>query len=77
MNDFSKVIQEGCYREQLEALRDLLAERLERAFPRDAAGIAKQLAEVLAELETLGAEDEESFIDRLQRDRDNRRSGTN
>ncbi|MGC5330986.1 hypothetical protein [Micromonospora sp. DT62] len=59
-DDFSHVMQKGTYREQLEAIRDLLAERLVKAFPKDAAGIAKQLGEVLAELEQLNADEEGS-----------------
>lgn len=69
-DDFMKVIQTGTYRERLEAIRDLLAERLLRAHPKDAAPIAKQLGEVLAELDQLDSDEERSPLDELRSSRE-------
>lgn len=65
MSDFTEVIRNGSRREQLEAIRDLLAERLLKAFPKDVAPIARELGEVITELEQLNEEEGGSPLDDL------------
>lgn len=64
----------GTYIERLAALRALLAERLERAGPRDVAPIAKQLADVDARLEELTVPEETDGVDEIAERRAARRA---
>lgn len=60
----------------LEALRDLLAERLEKAGPRDTASLAKQLGDVLRELADLKPSEESDSVDEIARKRAARRAAS-
>jgi hypothetical protein len=61
----SAVIKQGDRRLSLEAIRDKLAFELDEAFGRDAATIAKELASVIRELDSLPGGKEESTVDQL------------
>ena len=63
----------GDRRASLEALRDLLARQLETA-ERDVPALARQLREVMAELDALPNPKEKSPVDELTRKRAARRS---
>lgn len=60
----------------LTALRDLLAERLDAAGARDTSAIARQLADVLRELEELKIPEELDSVDEVSRKRDARRAAS-
>jgi hypothetical protein len=60
----STVVRNGDHRLSLIAIRDKLAEELDEAFGRDSAVIAKQLAEVIREIESLPGK-EASAVDDL------------
>lgn len=64
----------GPYLERLVALRDLLAERLIIAGPRDVAPIAKQLADVDARIEELSVPEETDGVDEIAERRAARRA---
>ncbi|MEU1602678.1 hypothetical protein [Micromonospora matsumotoense] len=66
--DFVGIVQAGEFEESLEAIRDLLAQRLVEATARDSATVAKQLVAVITELKKLGAGPEEDGIDDLRDD---------
>jgi len=69
------VIATGKRRESLEALRDHLAQELENAPAGIAIGpIAKELRTVLAELDSMPNEKEESAVDDLAKRRASRRA---
>ena len=63
----------GDLRRQLEALRDLLAARLESATPGETASLARQFAEVARAIADLPAK-EKSNLDDLVARRDKRRA---
>ncbi|MDG4750614.1 hypothetical protein O7630_06670 [Micromonospora sp. WMMD718] len=65
-SELVEIVQSGDIRASLEAIRDNLAGRLETAYSRDAAGIAKQLQEVIERLELIEDEEEASDVDDLQ-----------
>lgn len=70
---FRETVAGGDLRGSLEALRDLLAERLEGAEPRETAAIARQLADVILRLDGLpGAE--KSELDDLEARRKRRKA---
>lgn len=64
----------GHYIERLVALRDLLAQRLVVAAPRDVAPIAKQLADVDARIEELSVPEEADGVDEIAERRAARRA---
>lgn len=64
----------GTYIERLVALRDLLADRLERAGARDVAPIAKQLSDIDARLEELTVPEESDGVDEIAKRRLARRA---
>lgn len=64
----------GTYIDRLTSLRELLADRLERAGSRDVAPIAKQLADVDARLEELTVPEEADSVDEIAKRRDERRA---
>lgn len=64
----------GTYLERLVALRDLLAQRLVVAAPRDVAPIAKQLADVDARIEELSVPEETDGVDEIAERRAARRA---
>ncbi len=68
------VVATGDRRKSLEAVRDLLADRLIEAGTREAATIAKELRNVMAELYSLPGEREGSKSDELAARRDRRRA---
>lgn len=71
------VKREQTYKEELEELKDILYTRLLTSPPGAVAGIAKQYAEVLKELEELSpSQSEDESLDELGRFRANRQSGT-
>ncbi len=70
---FYESVTSGDLRKGLEALRDFLAERLENAEPKSVAPIAKQLADVMKELDSLPGE-EASQVDDLAERRAARRA---
>lgn len=72
---FVEVIASGDQRASLEALRDKLASRIEAAEPRETAALAKQLADVIARIETLPVK-EKSTLDDLADRRSRRLSKT-
>jgi hypothetical protein len=59
----------------LTALRDLLADRLLDAEPRDSASLAKQLADVMSRIDGLPSVQEGSELDDLSAVRARRRAG--
>lgn len=59
------VVKEGDLRASLEAIRDLLAARLDDATPRDTAAITRQLTSVLERLDRLTGGGEESPLDQI------------
>ncbi|GIH29084.1 hypothetical protein Aph01nite_73940 [Acrocarpospora phusangensis] len=61
----STVVGEGDRRASLEAIRDKLARELQAAIGKDAATLAKQLRETLAELESLPGGKEVSAVDEI------------
>ena len=68
-----EVVANGDLRKSLEAIRDRLATELEAAPSRDCAPLAKQLAQVLHDLDGLPGE-EKSDLDDLQAKRAARRA---
>lgn len=68
------VVATGDRRKSLEAVRDLLADRLVEASTREAAPIAKELRNVMAELYSLPGEREGSKSDELAERRARRRA---
>lgn len=70
---FVERVQAGDYRAQLLELRDLLAETISRAEPREVASLSRQLAQVLAILDQLKVP-EVSRVDEIARKRAARRS---
>lgn len=73
MATVADAVSGGDRRESLEALRDHLAAGLEEATGRDVASIARELRAVLAELDSLPVDREESHVDQLAEARANRR----
>lgn len=73
MSDFVDRIATGDIREQLTSLRDLLADRLAEAEPRESAPLARQLVDVLARIAALPGE-EKSTLDDLTARRAKRRA---
>lgn len=71
---FREVVSTGTRREQLEALRDVLAVNLETAPHSAVAGISRELQSVLRELESLVTTREGSKVDELARRRKERRA---
>lgn len=65
MEDFAKVIASGKRRESLEAMRDLLANRLVDAGDRESAGIAKELRAIVDAIDAIPTAREESVVDNL------------
>lgn len=66
---FSQKMSSGTYREQLEAMRDDLSERIE-ALPKDkpVANLYSQLISVTTQLSVLEpSEEKDSFLDHLAR----------
>ncbi|MET9301773.1 hypothetical protein ABZX66_20865 [Micromonospora aurantiaca] len=61
----SSVVRNGDRRLSLEAIRDKLAFELDEAFGRDAATIAKELASVIRELDSIPGGKEVSTVDQL------------
>lgn len=59
------IIKAGERRASLEAIRDKLAAELKDAYGRDAAALAKELREVIRELDSLPTGGEESTVDQL------------
>lgn len=53
-----QAMKDGSYREQLEALRDVLAAEIAEATPRDMAPLTNQLARTIKELNELPAAEE-------------------
>ena len=70
---FAERIKAGEYREQLVELRDLLAEAVSKAEPREVAPLARQLSQVLGLLDQLKVP-EVSRVDEIARKRQARRS---
>lgn len=70
-------VQEGDRRASLVELRNLLASRLEAASPRDTAALARQLTDVLREIEGIKEDSKEDKADELARRRANRRASSN
>lgn len=64
----------GSYVDRLTALRELLADRLERAGSRDVAPIAKQLADIDERLEELTIPEESDGVDEIAARRAERRA---
>lgn len=70
--------REQTYKEELEELKDILYGRLISSPPGAVAGIAKQYAETLKELEELSpSQDEDDSLDELGKYRANRQSASN
>ena len=61
------IVQVGNLRKSLEAIRDLLAERLAECDTKESAGVAKQLVAVLKELDSLPNENEVTLSGDLAR----------
>ncbi|MEH0841616.1 hypothetical protein V6U81_04360 [Micromonospora sp. CPCC 205711] len=72
-----EALASGNQKDSLEAIRRLLAEHLVVAEPKEVPALAKQLMAVLKEQEALGVGQEESPVDELRQQRDQRRAGTN
>ncbi|MEV0227990.1 hypothetical protein [Nonomuraea sp. NPDC050786] len=73
MSDLLQAVMSGDRRAALEAIRDRLAAELDSAEKRDAAVVAKELRQVLAELEALPG-GEVDTLDDLAARRTKRRS---
>ena len=73
MSDFQEAIASGDYRKSLEALRDRIAADILSVDGCHTAPLAKQLADVLAKLDTLKPA-EESRVDDLAARRADRRA---
>lgn len=74
MADMPTAVSDGKYLPALIALRDFLADRLERAGSRDVAAIAKQLGDVMREIEQLSVPEESDGVDEVARRREERRA---
>lgn len=75
MGKLSEIIARGDQRESLEALRDNLADWIDRAkYAKDVAPLAQRLADVIARLDALPDERRESPVDDLARARAARRA---
>lgn len=72
--DLFQAVRTGERVTALEAVRDRLAFLLEDADHRTAAGLAKQLAEVMRELESLAPERKADTVDDLSARREARRA---
>lgn len=66
---FARTIKRGTRQQALEAIRDLLSQRLFDAQTKDSAAVAKQLIAVINELDSMGIGREESFVDGLRSER--------
>jgi len=75
MSDLQKIVSDGNRWESLVALRDLLAEQLVVASPRDVAALSRQLRDVLTELDSRPVE-KASPVDELTSRRRTRRGQT-
>ncbi|GAA1766109.1 hypothetical protein [Streptomonospora arabica] len=72
---FSEEVVSGDRRRALQALRDELAARIPAASDREAAPLATQLRQVLAELDALNTGEEGDVVDDLSARRAARRAG--
>lgn len=75
MADFTKTLKAGDHRDSLEALRDKLAEQMEKADPNVVPQFAARLQAVLTELASLPSV-ERSDVDELVERRKARRART-
>lgn len=74
--DLLGIVRKGDLRASLEAIRDLLAERLVVAEAKESASVAKQLMTVLVELDRLPNEHRESVSDELAKQYADRIAGS-
>lgn len=72
MADLGDVVAGGDRRASLEAIRNHLAAELAESSGRDVAAIARELREVMKELDALPVPEEVSGVDQLARRRANR-----
>jgi hypothetical protein len=72
-DDLPAVVARGDRRESLRAIRDRLADELQHAEGRDVAPIAKQLTEVIREIDALPNAAEVSEVADLAKRRESRR----
>lgn len=71
----SAAVATGDYRTSLVAIRDHLAERLHQCkYPKDAAPLARELRECLAEIEKIPAANAEDGVDEFTAERARRRA---
>lgn len=75
MDSLQQIVEKGDRKDSLVALRDLLASSVVVADPQYVAALARQLRDVLAELESL-IPPEKSAADDLKAKRDSRLGGT-
>lgn len=71
--ELGEVVADGDRRKSLEAIRNYLAVELAQSSGRDVAAIARELREVIRELDSLPTSEEVSGVDQLARRRANRR----
>lgn len=76
LNRVLEAARSGDVRTSLVAIRDNLALRLENCPARDAAAIAKQLSDVIQQIDELPKPEGASLVDQLARKRADRRTGT-
>lgn len=76
MSDLPGVVASGDRVASLRAIRDNLAANIEAAAPQYVAGLSKQLAEVMRELESIAPPNQKSALDEIAGQRDKRRART-